>query len=57
MKTNKILAIGLLSVATMLTAGCSDSFLEVENPTGEPLEDYYTTQVSDLDFKPFEHTL
>lgn len=27
----------------MLTAGCSDSFLEVENPTGEPLEDYYTT--------------
>ena len=37
MKTNKILAIGLLSVATMLTAGCSDSFLEVENPTGEPL--------------------
>ena len=43
MKTNKILAIGLLSVATMLTAGCSDSFLEVENPTGEPLEDYYTT--------------
>ena len=43
MKTIKILAIGLLSVATMLTTGCSDSFLEVENPTGEPLEDYYTT--------------
>ena len=27
----------------VLTTGCSDSFLEVENPTGEPLEDYYTT--------------
>ena len=43
MKTNKILAIGLLSVATVLATGCSDSFLEVDNPTGEPLEDYYTT--------------
>ena len=43
MKTNKILAIGLLAAATVLTTGCSDSFLEVENPTGEPLEDYYTT--------------
>ena len=38
MKTNKILAIGLLSVATVLATGCSDSFLEVDNPTGEPLE-------------------
>jgi len=43
MKTNKILAIALLAVATMLTTGCSDSFLEVDNPKGEPLEDYYTT--------------
>lgn len=43
MKTNKILAIGLLTAATMFTTSCSDSFLEVENPTGEPLEDYYTT--------------
>lgn len=34
MKTNKILAIGLLAAATVLTTGCSDSFLEVENPTG-----------------------
>ena len=43
MKTNKILAIGLLAAATVLITSCSDSFLEVENPTGEPLEDYYTT--------------
>ena len=29
-------------VAFSLTA-CSDDFLEVQNPTGEPLEEYYTT--------------
>ncbi len=43
MKTNKILSIGLLAAATMFTTSCSDSFLEVQNPTGEPLEEYYTT--------------
>ena len=43
MKTNKILAIGLLVVTPVLTVGCSDDFLEVQNPTGEPLENYYTT--------------
>lgn len=43
MKTNKILAIGLLAAATIFTTGCRDSFLDVQNPTGEPLEDYYTT--------------
>ncbi|MDE5760954.1 MAG: RagB/SusD family nutrient uptake outer membrane protein, partial [Bacteroides sp.] len=43
MKTNKIFAIGCLAVATLVGTSCSDSFLEVENPTGEPLEDYYTT--------------
>ena len=43
MKTNKILTISLLAAATLFTTGCKDSFLEVENPTGEPLEDYYTT--------------
>lgn len=43
MKTYKILAIGFLAAATMMTTSCSDSFLEVENPTGEPLEEYYTT--------------
>ena len=43
MKTNKILTISLLAATTLFTTGCKDSFLEVENPTGEPLEDYYTT--------------
>lgn len=43
MKTNKLLTIGLLATATVLFTGCKDSFLEVENPKGEPLEDYYTT--------------
>lgn len=43
MKTNKILALGLLAAATVFITGCSDSFLDVENPTGEPLEEYYTT--------------
>lgn len=28
---------------TLATTSCSDSFLEVENPSGEPLEEYYTT--------------
>ena len=43
MNTDKILAIGLMAVATLMTSSCSDSFLEVDNPTGEPLEEYYTT--------------
>ena len=43
MKTNKILTISLLAATTLFTTGCKDSFLEVENPKGEPLEDYYTT--------------
>lgn len=28
---------------TLATTSCSDNFLEVENPSGEPLEEYYTT--------------
>ena len=47
MKTNifNIFCAGLMScgIATALTA-CSDDFLEVKNPTGEPLEEYYTTE-------------
>ena len=30
-------------VAGLSLASCSDSFLEVTNPSGEPLEEYYTT--------------
>ena len=43
MKTNKIFAISFLSASMLLSMGCSDSFLDVENPTGESLEEYYTT--------------
>lgn len=43
MKKNNIFMMGLFAAATLFTTGCSDSFLEVDNPTGEPLEEYYTT--------------
>lgn len=43
MKATKYIAMGLLATSVMLTTACSDSFLEVENPSGEPLEEYYTT--------------
>lgn len=42
MKTN-IFAISMLCAGALLTASCADSFLEVTNPSGEPLEEYYTT--------------
>ena len=42
MKTT-IKTIGLLAAGLLLTTSCGDSFLTVENPTGEPLEEYYTT--------------
>ena len=42
MKKNIFLA--MATSAMMLTTSCSDSFLEVNNPTGEPLEEYYTTE-------------
>ena len=32
-----------LSLLCVLCAACSEDFLEVKNPTGEPLEEYYTT--------------
>ncbi len=44
MKANKIFTIGLLAAAASLTTGCSDSFLDIDNPTAEPLEEYYTTE-------------
>ena len=43
MKKNNIFMMGLFVAATLFNTGCSDSFLEVDNPTGEPLEEYYTT--------------
>lgn len=44
MKTIKYIALGVLATSmTLANTSCSDSFLEVENPTGENLEEYYTT--------------
>ena len=42
---NGLLAIGNLLLAATLTA-CSDDFLEVTKPDGEPLEEYYTTEAT-----------
>lgn len=44
MKTIKYIALGVLATSmTLVNTSCSDSFLEVENPSGENLEEYYTT--------------
>nr|MBP7472436.1 RagB/SusD family nutrient uptake outer membrane protein [Prevotella sp.] len=43
MKTNKYITICLFAAGALFTTACSDDFLEVTNPTGEPLEEYYTT--------------
>ncbi len=42
MKTNKSV-ISVLFASAFVLGSCSDDFLEVTNPTGEPLEEYYTT--------------
>lgn len=42
MKTTKYIYIGVLASAFLL-GSCSDDFLKVENPSGEPLDEYYTT--------------
>lgn len=44
MKTKNIITACLLAASgLMLATSCSDDFLKVENPTGDPLEEYYTT--------------
>jgi hypothetical protein len=43
MKKHIIIIAGFCAAVFML-ASCSDEFLEVKNPTGEPLEEYYTTE-------------
>ena len=43
MKTTKIFTIGMLAATLTLTTACNDEFLEVQNPSGEPLEDYFKT--------------
>ena len=42
MKTKIFSVLSAIVAAVMLTA-CSDDFLEVQNPTGEPMEEYYMT--------------
>lgn len=42
MKTNKLI-LGLVAAGALITTSCSDNFLEVDNPVGEPIEKYYTT--------------
>lgn len=39
----KYIAMSLLAAGAMLTTSCSDDFLEVTNPNGDFLEDYYNT--------------
>lgn len=44
MKTKKYITLGAVALGMTLTmASCGDSFLEITNPTGENLEEYYTT--------------
>ena len=45
MKKHIYIIAGVCAVALSLTS-CSDDFLEVKNPTGEPLEEYYTTEAT-----------
>ena len=42
MKKNKAIITGAVA-GLFLLSSCSKDFLEVQNPTGEPLEEYYTT--------------
>jgi hypothetical protein len=43
MKTKNILVLGLMAMATVALTGCSDSFLEEENPSAAPVDEYYLT--------------
>lgn len=43
MKNIKIFT-GLLLAASVAATGCSDDFLELEPPTQQPIEEYYTTE-------------
>ena len=43
MKTKNIFVLGLMTIGTIGLTGCSDSFLEVENPAADPIDQYYKT--------------
>lgn len=46
MKNKHISIMAGVFAASMALVSCSDSFLEVKNPTGEPLEEYYTNETT-----------
>lgn len=46
MKKNNISIIAGVFAASMALVSCGDSFLDVKNPTGEPLEEYYTNETT-----------
>ena len=48
MKTKNILVLGLMAMATVALTGCSDSFLEEENPSADPVDEYYLTDAVHL---------
>ena len=43
MKTFKYITMSLLTAGAVMTTSCGDDFLEVTNPNGDFLEDYYKT--------------
>ena len=43
---HKFSIIAGLCAAFLALPSCSDDFLEVKNPTGEPLEEYYTDEAT-----------
>lgn len=46
MNTNmkKYISLACMATAVAFTTSCSDDFLEVQKPDGEPLEEYYSTE-------------
>lgn len=44
MKRTKLIILGMMASVTLFTTSCSDDFLDVTNPTGEDLNEYYQTK-------------
>lgn len=40
----KLIPVACMASAFVLSTSCKDSFLEIQKPDGEPLEEYYTTE-------------
>ena len=43
MKLNRILTAAAAAFTLVLISGCGDAFLTVDNPTAQPIEEYFTT--------------